>query len=271
MMADTGRAIGKLFEEKPSILEIKGMNPIKGLKSPEIYTALRHQVVQRLMNAIFVGELPAGTQLIVMKLAKHFGLSTTPVREAFLELEAVGLIRFEHNRGAIVNPFGKEELRQIFQLRRILEAEAARAACGRIDKEILKTILRERRQLFESRRDEPWVEREMASDRQLHELITASCGSGRLAREIRRYDILVQALRDATYEKNRTQEYPPDDHVAIIDALLADDPETARLKMAEHIDHAVDLVEAAIFSPKNQGKRCAGRKEISQSAATSDE
>ena len=78
------------------------MNPIENLHSLEDlpHGALRHQVVHRLLNAIFLGDLPSGTRLIVMKLAAHFGLSSTPVREALVELEAVGIIQFVHNRGA---------------------------------------------------------------------------------------------------------------------------------------------------------------------------
>jgi DNA-binding GntR family transcriptional regulator len=109
---------------------------------------------------------------------------------------------------------------------------------------------RERQQLLKSRRDRHWAEREMASDRQFHELIAASCGSERLAREIRRYDTLVQALRDATFQKVHAQKYTTDEHFGIIDALLADDAETACTKMAHHIDHAADSMEAALFFRK---------------------
>jgi DNA-binding GntR family transcriptional regulator len=92
----------------------------------------------------------------------------------------------------------------------------------------------------------------MAADRRLHELIAASCGSKRLAREIRRYDTLVQALRDATFEKAHAQKIIPDEHIGIIDALIAEDPETAFSKMASHIDHAADSVAAALFPQKNR-------------------
>jgi DNA-binding GntR family transcriptional regulator len=235
------------FAEPPS----KGLKPIEDLKNLDFYKALRHQVVERLMKAIFLNELPAGTRLVVKKLAEHFGLSTTPVREALLELEAIGLVQSEHNRGAVVKPFGNEQLREIYQMRRILEAEAARAACGRIDKERLKALRRERRQLFgKSRRDQRWGDQNIDSDRRFHEMITASCGSERLAREIHRYDALVQALRDVTFPKMHPKKLASDEHLGIIDALLADDAEAASAKMAHHIDHAADSVEYALFPQK---------------------
>jgi DNA-binding GntR family transcriptional regulator len=228
------------------------MNPIENLKSLEnlSHGALRHQVVQRLLNAIFLGDLPSGTRLIVMKLAAHFGLSSTPVRESLVELESVGIVQFEHNRGAVVKPFGPEQLREIYQLRRILEAEAARTACGRIDKDELKSLLRTMQQLTTARHDRHWAENEMATDRQLHSMIASSCGNERLAQEIHRYDTLVQALRDVIGHEHRAQEHALEEHIAVIEALLADDSETAYAAMAHHIDRAAESVSAVIFSGK---------------------
>jgi DNA-binding GntR family transcriptional regulator len=226
------------------------MNPIENLKSLEnlSHGALRHQVVQRLLNAIFLGDLPSGTRLIVMKLAAHFGLSSTPVREALVELEAVGIIHFEHNRGAVVKPFGPDQLREIYQMRRILEAEAARAACGNIDKSTLKNMRREMQQLLEARHDRHWAEQEMDTDRQLHSLIASSCGSERLAQEIHRYDTLVQTLRDVIGRERRAQESALAEHIAIIGDLLSDDSEAASAAMARHIDQAAESISAVLFS-----------------------
>jgi DNA-binding GntR family transcriptional regulator len=226
------------------------MNPIENLKSLEnlSHGALRHQVVQRLLNAIFLGDLPSGTRLIVMKLAAHFGLSSTPVREALVELEAVGIIHFEHNRGAVVKPFGPGQLREIYQMRRILEAEAARTACGNIDKSALKNMRREMQQLLEARHDRHWAEQEMDTDRQLHSLIASSCGSERLAQEIHRYDTLVQTLRDVIGRERRAQESALAEHIAIIGTLLTDDSEAASAAMARHIDQAAESISAVLFS-----------------------
>jgi len=60
-----------------------------------------------------------------------------------VELEAVGLIELCHNRGAVVKPFGPEQLRDFFHVRRILETEAARSACGRIQADSLAGLRRE--------------------------------------------------------------------------------------------------------------------------------
>jgi DNA-binding GntR family transcriptional regulator len=212
--------------------------------------ALRHPLVRRLLEDIFTGKLPAGTRLIVMNLAERFHLSSTPVREALLELEANGLVHFIHNRGAVVKPFGPSQLREIFELRRILESEAARMACGRIDPAELKELQEDLRGLSKKRRGRDWLEREMDADRKLHTCITENCGNTRLAEEIRRCDALVQALRDTVGNDRIATHEAVAEHLAVVEALLAGHAAAASEAMARHIDRAGRGAEKALFTKR---------------------
>jgi DNA-binding GntR family transcriptional regulator len=187
-------------------------------------------------------------RLVVHKLADRFGISSTPVREALVELEAVGMVRFVHNRGAVVKPFGPTELREVFQIRRILESEATRTACGRIDAAALEDHRRETAVLAGLTRGDEASEREMATDRRLHRMIADACGSGRLYDEIERYDALVQAIREIVGNRRQAQQRAMAEHLAVIDALLAGDARMAADEMARHIDRTADDVEAVMFA-----------------------
>jgi DNA-binding GntR family transcriptional regulator len=209
--------------------------------------AIRRRIAAQIVADIFRGDAAAGSRLVVMKLAARFGVSSTPVRESLVELESVGLVRFMHNRGAVVKPFGAEALRQIFQLRRILETEATRCACGNIDERALSDLYADVRGLKTSSAGVSWSEREMDTDRRLHELIAASCGSGRLADEIRRYNMLVQAGREIVGNRRRAQERAVEEHLAILEGLIACDAQSAASRMARHIDSTGNLVEAVMF------------------------
>lgn len=212
--------------------------------------ALRHELVKRLLTEIFEGKMPAGTRLIVMNLAERFGLSSTPVRETLLELEASGVVQFSHNRGAVVKPFGPEQLREIFQLRRILETEATRMACDHIDPAVLTELRQDLQDLAEKARGKEWLDLEQAADRNLHTLIAAGCGNVRLAEEIRRYDTLVQVLRDVVGNERHAAQQAFDEHVAIVNALIAGDADAAATMMGNHIDRAAQSAEAALFKKK---------------------
>ncbi len=209
--------------------------------------ALRHQIVKRLLRTIFEGELTAGTRLVVLKLADWFGTSSTPVREALVELAGIGMVEFVHNRGAEVVPFGSLELREIYQLRRILEVEAARNCHGQINMELLQSAQDEMLELVRNRRGDEWSDEARDSDCRLHELIVKHCGSTRLEKEIQRYGTLVEMVREIVGQNRAAEERALLEHLAVIDALLAGDADSAAVQMAKHIDSSEQAAQAVLF------------------------
>ncbi len=224
-------------------------DPINALEPipPFARGALRHEVMRRLLRAIFAGSLPAGTRLMVLKLAGRFGISSTPVREALVELDAIGMVEFVHNRGAVVAPFGPKELADIYQIRRILESEAARSATGRIPARELRMLQEETTALVPGAETAEWLDSAVAADRRLHELIASCCPNGRLSREIHRYDVLVQTVRDLIGADRAAQLRAIHEHLAIMDALLAGTADEAAAAMARHIDSSARSAIGALF------------------------
>lgn len=227
---------------------MKTLKPLEQIGSVT-RNALRHDVVVRLLKHIFQGALPADTQLIIRKLAEQMGISATPIREALVELEGIGVVQFAHNRGAIVKPFGPRQLREIYHLRRILEAEAARCACGHIPPQELQNMKRDMRQLIDAERDgnAAWSDQAMAMDRQMHELIALHCGDARLTDEIRRYDSLVQTVREIVGNRRRAQQCALEEHLPIVNALLILDAEAAAEAMSRHVSSTAESVAAVMF------------------------
>ena len=87
---------------------------------------LREQVVDQLRIAIVSGEMPPGAVCSVPSLARTLGISTTPIREALLQLTSDGLLQPMRNRGFRVVDPSLDELRGIFEVRMQLEASAFR-------------------------------------------------------------------------------------------------------------------------------------------------
>ena len=94
--------------------------------------SLRVQVDSAAPHRDLRGSLRSGQRLVVQHLATAYEVSPTPVREALVELVSLGLVELLPNRSAIVRPFGPREVSEISQIRRLLETEAVRCACGRI-------------------------------------------------------------------------------------------------------------------------------------------
>ena len=98
----------------------------------------RIRIASVLRKAIYAGEYKSGDELSLTDVAAQLGISRTPVREAFQELEAEGLITLRMNRGAVVNTIDRKFIRDTFEMRRLLESEAvARAAGNGMDTEQL--------------------------------------------------------------------------------------------------------------------------------------
>ncbi len=92
------------------------------------------RIASALKKAIYAGEIKSGEELSLTGIAAEMGVSRTPVREAFQELAADGLITLRMNRGAIVNEIDDKFIRDIFETRILLESEAAaRAAAHGMD------------------------------------------------------------------------------------------------------------------------------------------
>ncbi len=83
-------------------------------------------------NDIIEGVYAPGDRITESKVARTAQVSRTPVREAFLKLEAEGLIRFVPNQGAFVNSLGVDEARETFDLRSMLESYVVRCCAERM-------------------------------------------------------------------------------------------------------------------------------------------
>src|SRR6266699_1430801 len=112
------------------------------LRQPPAEGQIRHRTMaefalEQLRESIILGELKPGTPLRLDELARSLGMSISPIREAVRQLEALGLAKHVPHQGARVLPFDVDDLRDLFEVRLVLEALAVRRAAVRIgDEEI---------------------------------------------------------------------------------------------------------------------------------------
>src|SRR5689334_25199530 len=94
--------------------------------------ALRHDVRDGLVRAIMDARFGPGDRLIEMNIAKEYGTSQGPVREALRELEMLGFVRSEPNRGTYVRDPWQRGMLELYDVRAALEEFAARMATPRL-------------------------------------------------------------------------------------------------------------------------------------------
>ncbi len=199
--------------------------------------------MQSVLSDVFQGRLRAGQHLVTQELADRFGVSHTPIREALIALSGIGIIDLLPNRGAIVRRVANKDVREVCQVRKALECEAVRSACGRIDRDELLELASELQRLMEkpTQQGPRFVEQARAVDSRLHDLIANSCGNGFLAGEIGRLKILFRAFRDFSWTFDQVHNdfrrlaEEGVEHLAIVEALLAGDARGAARAMSQHI------------------------------------
>ncbi len=101
-------------------------------RAPEKHLTLREKILENIRDAIISGSLKAGTKLSEPEFAERFGISRTPIREAFRQLESEGYLTIVPRRGAIVREFSRKDVEDFYAIKSILEGYAARCACSRL-------------------------------------------------------------------------------------------------------------------------------------------
>ena len=104
------------------------------LPPPAATRSMPDTVAEALREGILTGRLPAGTQLKQDHLARHFGTSRAPVREALQVLAGEGLLTVNRHRGIAVAAADPADLREIAELRMLLEAHALRLSIPRLSR-----------------------------------------------------------------------------------------------------------------------------------------
>ena len=205
----------------------------------------RQAIVESLLADVFHGRLRAGQHLVTQDLAGRFGVSHTPIREALISLAAIGIIDLLPNRGAVVRHVTVKDVREICQVRRALECEATRQACGRIELAELHALADELRRLKGIKPAARFIEQAREVDSRLHDLIAQSSGNRFLAKELSRLKTLFRAFRDVSYtrheERNDLRRLAEEahEHLAIVEALAVGDKAAAAQAMARHIRSGV--------------------------------
>ena len=219
----------------------------------------RQTIVESILADVFQGRRRAGEHLVTQDLATRCGVSHTPIREALIALAGMGIVDLLPNRGAVVRQVTAREVREICQVRKVLECEAARSACGQIDRDALLPLAESLRRLIASKpKLGPRLIAEARSiDSRLHDLVAESSGNAFLAKEIGRLKILFRAFRDLAWkrdeERNDYQRLSEEfqEHLDIIDALLAGDAREAGRAMARHIRSGIKYWSRAL-APERQ-------------------
>lgn len=106
-------------------------------KPIERHQTLREKILETIRDAILSGSLKPGEKVAEPELAERFGISRTPIREAFRQLESEGYLTVIPRKGAVVTALSERDVKEFYTIKAILEGYAARMAAKKLtEKEI---------------------------------------------------------------------------------------------------------------------------------------
>jgi DNA-binding GntR family transcriptional regulator len=194
-----------------------------------------HAIVDALTRAIVEHQLTPGAKLVEQKLADQFGVSRTLVRQALYRLSQNRLVTIEPARGAFVSAPSVEEARQVFEVRRTLEAAMTRTFVERATKVDLdalqKHIAQERRAV---QQDDIARRTTLLGD--FHVRMAELLGNQVLAQIL--LDLISRsALITLMYQSPTAAAHSHEEHEGIVQALRMRDADLAVQLMEQHLHH----------------------------------
>jgi DNA-binding GntR family transcriptional regulator len=195
-------------------------------------TATR-SIVDALTKAIVEHRLHPGTKLAEQKLADHFGVSRTLIRQALFQLVQKRLIRMEPARGAFVATPSSDEARQVFAVRRMLELEMTRNFVRNVTPAQIKALKEHvtEEKAAVSRGDVPG-RTDLLGD--FHVRMAELMGNQVLAQILSEL-ISRCALITLMYQSSNAAEHSAEEHAEILKAIVAKDEKLAVKLMDEHL------------------------------------
>lgn len=199
---------------------------IKLAKIPNLTELTYRSIKQNVLDGT-LGEL---SRLTEESLATQLGISKSPVREALNRLEAEGLVIIEARRGAYVRQFSAKEIRDLYELREVLEVHAIEAATitPKLLTDLANSINKTKKFLKAGNKFE-----HIEEDMRFHSLITAATGNQELSRVLENVQQKALLCRSKSYELSATT--APVAHMKIYQALKNDSKREARTAMRDHI------------------------------------
>ncbi len=200
---------------------------------------LRDKIVSSIREAIIDGRIKAGERLMEPEVAKNLGVSRTPLREAFLQLESEGFVKVTPRRGAVVSSLSEKDAEEIYIVKSALEGVAARLAVRNISEETLQQLrtLNAEMEKMAGRKEKDYRTL-LELNSKFHSMMNKASGNEKLCH-------LINLLRKQTLRYNYIYlsvlshiNQSVEEHRQIIDALTKKDQRLTETLVSNHGENA---------------------------------
>ncbi len=188
----------------------------------ERHQTLREKILETIREAILKGTLKPGEKVAEPELAERFGISRTPIREAFRQLESEGYLTVIPRKGAVVTALSEQDVQEFYAIKSILEGYAAELAATKLtekDIEKLKSINEKLKKLAA----EGDVKAFFRVHNEFHDLFIRVAGNHKLAELINQLGMKFNRLRMASLSVTGRMDISVVEHEGLIEAFKNQD------------------------------------------------
>lgn len=201
--------------------------------------SLRGRVFHKLREDILSGKYEEHEELKEVAIGEEMGVSRTPVREAFRQLELEGLIQIIPNKGAYVTGITEKDVKDIYMIRSLLEGLCARWATAHITKEQMDEM-EENVYLAEFHAAKGHLEQLAELDNRFHDILYEACDSKILEHQLKDFHQYVLRVRKKTLSNANRGPKSNAEHKGIMEAIKAKDADRAEQLAHQHMINAYD-------------------------------
>lgn len=231
-------------------------------KPIERHQTLREKILETIREAILKGQLKPGEKVAEPELAERFGISRTPIREAFRQLESEGYLTVIPRKGAVVAALSEQDVQEYYAIKSILEGYAAELAADKLSErelERLEAINDRLKQLAE----EGDVKAFYRVHNEFHDLFLKAAGNSKLYELIKQLGMKFNRLRMASLSVEGRMSISVVEHDKLLDAFRTHDGGLAEnlVKKTAAIGGKV-LLESMTQAEGGQGKQSILQEQI---------
>jgi len=213
---------------------------------------LRERIVEFIKDAVISGRLKPGERVPEQEIAENFGISRTPIREAFRQLESEGFISLIPRKGAVVSPITDKDVREFYAIKSLLEGHAARTACEALSGRDMRRLenLNEAMEKCAERDD---VKGFFRLDNAFHDTFLQACGNDKLCALVHSLVQQFERFRVTALSLPGRMKESVNQHREIIEAFRKSDAELVERLVRANAEKGRDVLVDEILRDRPPG------------------
>jgi len=226
---------------------------VENILKIEGYELLNQKVYRVLKESIIKGFLEPGTKLLENKIAEEMHVSRTPVREAMQKLVAEGFVKTTPNQTMVVTEVSPEDVKEVLQIRGVLEGLAARIAAKKINRQEMDELenVVAQMDIFITKKD---LASYCKADDEFHDLILNICGNKWIIQIRDNLGSFIYRFRNTSLSVPGRLKHSLEEHQAIMESLKKHNSEEADRLSQVHMENTVINILKNVVKEKDRDK-----------------